>query len=114
MVGLAAPGRTAGLYPVGDHRQARAVLLWRTDRPHDYDRHDLEAQRRLVHHLYGDLGWEGPWLLRELDPAEDLYLHSISQVVLDGWTTGRVAVVGDAGYSPGAGGGGGAHPAVLR
>jgi 2-polyprenyl-6-methoxyphenol hydroxylase-like FAD-dependent oxidoreductase len=113
MVGLTVPGRTAGLYPVGDRSRARAVLLWRTPRPLDYDRHDLDAQRWLVHHLYGDLGWEVPRLLRELDRAEDLYLDSISQVVMDGWTTGRVALVGDAGYSPGAAVGGGTSLAII-
>ena len=99
MVGFTVPGRTAALYPVGDRSQARVVLLWRTPRLHDYDRHDREAQRRLLRNLYGDLGWEVPRLLTELDQAEDLYLDSISQVVMKAWTIGRV-LVGDAGYSP--------------
>ena len=42
MVGLSVPGRTAWLYPVGDGTLARAGFLWRTPRPHDIDRHDLE------------------------------------------------------------------------
>jgi 2-polyprenyl-6-methoxyphenol hydroxylase-like FAD-dependent oxidoreductase len=83
MVSFSAPGRTAALYPVGDQGLARAVLLWRTPRPLDYDRHDLEAQRRLVHNLYGDLGWEVPRLLSALDRADDLYLDSISQVLIE-------------------------------
>ena len=41
-----------------------------------------------------------PRLLAELEQAQDLY--SISQVVMDAWTSGRVALVGDSGYSPGA------------
>jgi 2-polyprenyl-6-methoxyphenol hydroxylase-like FAD-dependent oxidoreductase len=63
--------------------------------------------------LYGDLGWEVPRLLAELDRAEDLYLDSISQVVMDTWTSGRVALVGDAGYSPGAAVGGGTSLAII-
>jgi 2-polyprenyl-6-methoxyphenol hydroxylase-like FAD-dependent oxidoreductase len=113
MVGFSVPGRTAGLYPVGDQSQARVVLLWRTPRMHDYDRHDRDAQRRLLRNLYGDLGWEVPRLLAELDQAEDLYLDSISQVVMDTWTSGRVALVGDAGYSPGAAVGGGTSLAII-
>lgn len=113
MLGLSAPGRTAAMYPVGDRSRARAVLLWRTPRPHDDDRHDLDAQRRLLHHLYGDLGWEVPRLLTELDRADDLYLDSIGQVVMDRWTAGRVALVGDAGYSPGAAVGGGTSLAII-
>jgi 2-polyprenyl-6-methoxyphenol hydroxylase-like FAD-dependent oxidoreductase len=88
-------------------------LLWRTPEPHDYDRHDQDAQRRLIHNLYGDLGWEVPRLLAELDEADDLYMDAISQVVMDSWTRGRVALVGDAGYSPGAAVGGGTSVAII-
>jgi 2-polyprenyl-6-methoxyphenol hydroxylase-like FAD-dependent oxidoreductase len=107
------PGRVAAIYPVGDLTQARTVLLWRTPEPHDYDRHDQDAQRRLIHNLYGDLGWEVPRLLAELDQADDLYMDAISQVVMDSWTRGRVALVGDAGYSPGAAVGGGTSVAII-
>jgi 2-polyprenyl-6-methoxyphenol hydroxylase-like FAD-dependent oxidoreductase len=113
MVGFSSPGRTAAMYPVHDTSQARVVLLWRTPVLHDYDRHDLDAERRLVHALYGDLGWELPRLLAELDSADDLYLDSISQIVMDGWTRGRVALVGDAGYCPGAAVGGGTSLALI-
>ena len=113
MLGFSVPGRTAALYPVGDRSQARAVLLWRTPQLHDYDRHDGQAQRQLVRSLYGDLGWELPRLLAELDRSEDLYLDSISQVVMDTWTSGRVALIGDAGYSPGAAVGGGTSLAII-
>ena len=78
----------------------RGYFLWRTRTPHDYDRHDLTAQRRLIHSLYGDMGWELPRLLTKLDKADDLYLDSISTIVMDTWTRGRVTLVGDAGYSP--------------
>ena len=113
MLGFSVPGRTAAIYPVGDQSQARAVFLWRTPQLHDYDRHDGPAQRQLLHSLYGDLGWELPRLLDELDRSEDLYLDSISQVVMDTWTSGRVALVGDAGYSPGAAVGGGTSLAII-
>jgi 2-polyprenyl-6-methoxyphenol hydroxylase-like FAD-dependent oxidoreductase len=113
MLGFSAPGRAAGMYPVGDPEQTRVVLLWRSPDLHDYDRHDLDAQRRLVRGVYGDLGWELPRLLDELETAEDLYLDSISQIVMRSWTRGRVALVGDAGYCPGAAVGGGTSLAVI-
>ena len=113
MVGLSVPGRTAWLYPVGDGTLARAGFLWRTPRPHDMDRHDLDAQRRLLRNLYGDLGWEVPRLLAHLDRADDLYLDSITQVVMPRWTSGRVALVGDAGYCPGPAVGGGTSLAII-
>jgi len=113
MLGFSVPGRTAALYPVGDGRAARVVLLWRTPQPLDYDRHDLSGQRRLIHARYAGLGWEVPRLLAELDRADDLYLDCISQVIMDGWTRGRVALVGDAGYCPGPAVGGGTSLAII-
>jgi 2-polyprenyl-6-methoxyphenol hydroxylase-like FAD-dependent oxidoreductase len=113
MVGSAAPGRTAALYPVGDGTEARVVLLWRTPTPHDYDRHDRHSERQLVRNLYDDFGWELPRLLSELERSDDLYLDSISQVVMPTWIKGRVALVGDAGYSPGPAVGGGTSLAVI-
>jgi 2-polyprenyl-6-methoxyphenol hydroxylase-like FAD-dependent oxidoreductase len=113
MLAFTVPGRTAALYPVGDGSLARVVLLWRTPHLHDYDRHDLSGQRNLLRALYGDLGWEVPRLLTEVDRAEDLYLDCISQVIMEDWTSGRVALVGDAGYSPGPAVGGGTSVALL-
>jgi 2-polyprenyl-6-methoxyphenol hydroxylase-like FAD-dependent oxidoreductase len=113
MLGFADVGRTAAIYPTRENREARVLLLWRTRTPHDYDRHDPEAQRRLIHYLYGDMGWEMPRLLAELDKADDLYLDSISTIVMHTWTRGRITLVGDAGYSPGAAVGGGTSLAVV-
>jgi 2-polyprenyl-6-methoxyphenol hydroxylase-like FAD-dependent oxidoreductase len=113
MLGCADVGRTAAIYPVRETGQARVILLWRTPTLHDYDRHDIAAQRRLIRNLYGDMGWEVPRLLAELENADDLYLDSISTIVMDTWTRGRVSLVGDAGYSPGPAVGGGTSLAVV-
>jgi 2-polyprenyl-6-methoxyphenol hydroxylase-like FAD-dependent oxidoreductase len=113
MLGFGAVGRTAGIYPVYGSDQARVLLLWRTPTLHDYDRHDVTAQRRLINNLYGDMGWEVPRILAELETADDLYLDSISTIVMDTWTRGRVTLAGDAGYSPGAAVGGGTSLAVV-
>jgi 2-polyprenyl-6-methoxyphenol hydroxylase-like FAD-dependent oxidoreductase len=113
MLGFSAPERTAAVYPADGGALLRVVLLWRTAALHDYDRHDLQAQRQLVRNLYGDMGWELPRLLADLETAEDLYLDSISQIVMDRWSRGRVALVGDAGYSPAPAVGGGTSLAVV-
>ena len=113
MLGCGDVGRTAAIYPVRETGQARVIFLWRTPTLHDYDRHDVAAQRRLIRNLYGDMGWEVPRLLAELENADDLYLDSISTIVMDTWTRGRVSLVGDAGYSPGPAVGGGTSLAVV-
>jgi 2-polyprenyl-6-methoxyphenol hydroxylase-like FAD-dependent oxidoreductase len=113
MLGYAEVGRTAGIYPVRRTGQARVILLWRTPALHDYDRRDAAAERRLIRNLFGDMGWEVPRLLAEMENADDLYLDSISTIRMDTWTRGRVTLVGDAGYSPGPAVGGGTSLAVV-
>jgi 2-polyprenyl-6-methoxyphenol hydroxylase-like FAD-dependent oxidoreductase len=63
--------------------------------------------------MYGDLDWELPRLLDDMETADDLYLDSISQIVMNRWSRGRVALVGDAGYSPAPAVGGGTSLAVV-
>jgi 2-polyprenyl-6-methoxyphenol hydroxylase-like FAD-dependent oxidoreductase len=113
MLGYGVVGRTAAIYPVRETGQARVLFLWRTPVLHDYDRRELAAQRGLIRNMFGDMGWEVPHLLVELENADDLYLDSISAIVMDSWTKGRVTLVGDAGYSPGPAVGGGTSLAAV-
>lgn len=52
--------------------------------------------KALLHNLYGDMGWEVPSILRRLDDADDFYFDHVSQIRLDHWCQGRVALIGDA------------------
>lgn len=70
------------MFPVGD-----AVLT-----------RDVEAQRRLLTEAYAQVGWEAPRILAELAASPDFYFDEMSQVEMDRWSTGRVALIGDAGY----------------
>ncbi len=107
-----APGRMAATYAVRQTGQARAAFLFRRARELDDDR-DPAVQRQLLRQVYGGDGGEVPRLLAGLDRADDLYFDSISQIVMDRWTDGRVALVGDAGYSPGPAVGGGTSVAMI-
>ncbi|MFI9410794.1 FAD-dependent monooxygenase [Nocardia gamkensis] len=65
----------------------------------DYSRDDSAAQRRILAETYAGVGWEVPRMLTELAGFDDFYMDTISQVRMpDGYTKGRVALVGDSGY----------------
>ena len=59
-------------------------------------RRDPDAQKQLLREVFSDVKWEAPRLLAYLDQAPDLYFDSLSQVRMDRWFTGRVALLGDA------------------
>jgi 2-polyprenyl-6-methoxyphenol hydroxylase-like FAD-dependent oxidoreductase len=111
-----APNRTVFLYPVRQSGDAVAGFLFRPAAPvaadHD-DPADPERQKRLLRETFADDGWETPRLLAQLDGAADFYFDSISQIHMDSWSRGRVALVGDAGYAPGPGVGGGTTLAMV-
>jgi 2-polyprenyl-6-methoxyphenol hydroxylase-like FAD-dependent oxidoreductase len=46
------------------------------------------------------MDWECPAILAALEHVDDIYFDSISQVRMDSWTKGRVALVGDAAACP--------------
>ena len=65
----------------------------------DCARADIATQRRLIAGKFADMGGEVPSMLAELDRLDDFYLDAIAQVRMKGrYTSGRVALVGDAGY----------------
>jgi 2-polyprenyl-6-methoxyphenol hydroxylase-like FAD-dependent oxidoreductase len=74
--------------------------------PLDYDRRDREQIVRLVTDRFAGAGWEVPRLLTGLASATDLWFDRFAQIHLDRWSQGRVALLGDAAWSAGPGGGG--------
>lgn len=63
-----------------------------------YDRRDRDAQKAIVREHFDGLGWRVPELLAGLPSATELYFDSISRVHVDRWSTGRIVLLGDAGY----------------
>jgi 2-polyprenyl-6-methoxyphenol hydroxylase-like FAD-dependent oxidoreductase len=113
MVVWNAPGRLAAIYPVHHSPMARGGFLFRCRDELKFDHRDVDEQKQVLHRLYGKDGWQVPQMLAEMDATDDFYFDSISQIVMDSWTKGRVTLVGDAGYSPGPAVGGGTSIAMI-
>ncbi|MEV4128109.1 FAD-dependent monooxygenase [Nocardia sp. NPDC049707] len=106
-------GRIAGIYSAAHVNDARAGFFLRPPKPLDYHYRDTEQQKQLLRNHFGDMGWEVPQLLAELDRTPSFYFDSITQLRLDTWSRGRVTLVGDAAYCPGPAVGGSASMAVV-
>ena len=46
--------------------------------------------------VFADVGWECPRILEVMHDASDVYFDRVSQIRMDRWTKGRVALIGDA------------------
>lgn len=62
------------------------------------DRHDLDQQRQILAKRFAGAGWECDALLAAAQQADDFCFDSFAQVHMPSWSSGRVTLVGDAGY----------------
>ncbi|NUW33513.1 FAD-dependent monooxygenase [Nonomuraea sp. SMC257] len=92
-----APGRLVSLHPV--HGRTLAAFIFRGPAVEGFDHRDIAQHKRIVTDAYAGDGWRVPELLERVRAADDLWLDSVSQVRLDTWSSGRVALLGDAGSS---------------
>ncbi|WP_190812542.1 FAD-dependent monooxygenase [Saccharopolyspora pogona] len=90
-------GAGGAIYPVRDNAELRVTLGFLSE-PVTYDHRDVSQQKQIVTDRLAGLGWEVPKLLAAMADAPDFHFDAMAQIHMDRWTTGRVALVGDAGY----------------
>jgi 2-polyprenyl-6-methoxyphenol hydroxylase-like FAD-dependent oxidoreductase len=98
------PGRTAGVFSAGDNR-AIAQLYFAAPGV-SYGHRERAEQQQVVAEAFTGMGWRVPQLLAAMAQAPDFYFDTVSQVHLDSWSAGRVALLGDAACAAGPGGNG--------
>lgn len=64
------------------------------------DIRDEHEQKQFLCDTFRDFGWETQNILNRMPESDDFYFDAITQVKMNGWTKGRIALVGDAGYCP--------------
>ncbi|MFG2582665.1 FAD-dependent monooxygenase [Streptomyces malaysiensis] len=95
-----APGKAAALYAVGDNDELHAFLNFHRPRPPFDALRNPDAQRDLVATVFADAGWEVPGMVNAMRDADDLFFDTAGQIRMAHWSSGRVALVGDAAYAP--------------
>ncbi|MGW0889652.1 FAD-dependent monooxygenase [Saccharopolyspora sp. NPDC002578] len=93
------PGRAAALYAAGDDT-VHALLDFTHPGPPSAAFRTPEAQHHLVTTAFADAGWEIPRLLAAMRDADDLFFDAVGQIRMPRWTSGRVALAGDAAHAP--------------
>jgi 2-polyprenyl-6-methoxyphenol hydroxylase-like FAD-dependent oxidoreductase len=106
-------GRLAGIYTAQPLDDARALFMFRSKEELEYHYRDALRQKELLRTAFTGMDATVDSWLDVLDHTPTFYFDSITQLQLDGWSRGRVALVGDAGYCPGPAVGGSTSIAVL-
>ncbi|BBX98286.1 FAD-binding domain [Mycobacterium lacus] len=84
------PGRQLGRFALRDDR-TMFLFIFRAE--HDAS---AAAPKDQLRNQFGDAGWECSDILAALDGVDDLYFDVVSQIRIDDWSRGRVALIGDA------------------
>jgi 2-polyprenyl-6-methoxyphenol hydroxylase-like FAD-dependent oxidoreductase len=87
------PGRSVARFSLRDDR---TLFLFVFRSAEGRDPGDLESRKALLWSEFADAGWECKHILAALDDASDVYFDVVSQIRMDRWRNGRVALVGDA------------------
>jgi len=89
------PGRMVGRVSLRDDK---TLFLFVFAEDANTPIHDLPAQKRLLRNKFAKSQWECRRILDALDDAPELYFDRVSQIRMERWSCGRVALVGDAAY----------------
>ncbi|MEU7895656.1 FAD-dependent monooxygenase [Nonomuraea sp. NPDC049152] len=93
------PGKMVAIYSARHNTEARAMFLFGSPQL-AYDRRDTMQQKKILAEAFDGVGWETRRALAAMWDAPDFYFDSVAQVRMDRWSKGRVALLGDAAYSP--------------
>jgi 2-polyprenyl-6-methoxyphenol hydroxylase-like FAD-dependent oxidoreductase len=90
------PGRMIGIQPPGRDGTPPGVMALFASEPLEISRRDTARHKAILGQTFADMGWRTPELLAGLERSDDVYFNRISRAKVPSWSTGRVALVGDA------------------
>jgi 2-polyprenyl-6-methoxyphenol hydroxylase-like FAD-dependent oxidoreductase len=102
------PGSTFSMYNVpykqvavySYNQKTIAFFVFTSPEKLSYSHHDIAKQKQILKTEFMNSGWRCPELISKIDSTTDFYFDSISQIKMETWSKGRVALVGDACYCP--------------
>jgi 2-polyprenyl-6-methoxyphenol hydroxylase-like FAD-dependent oxidoreductase len=89
------PGRMVGRFTLHDDRM---LFLFVFTADSNSLPATLDGQKAMLRDRYRQGKWECPRILAELDRTEALYFDRVSQIRMERWSQGRIALVGDAAF----------------
>jgi 2-polyprenyl-6-methoxyphenol hydroxylase-like FAD-dependent oxidoreductase len=94
-VAYTTPGRMVSRFAMRGDRTL-FLFVFTTEHMTGPDPTNLSETQSALRGVFGGAGWECPQILNALDRACDVYFDRVGQIVMDSWSLGRVALIGDA------------------
>ncbi|OBG60012.1 MULTISPECIES: FAD-binding domain [unclassified Mycobacterium] len=89
------PGRMVARFSMRDEK-TMFLFVFTAEKMSGPDPQGVSEAKATLRRVFGDAGWECPEILLHLDRASEVYFDRTSQIVMDRWSDGRVALIGDA------------------
>lgn len=89
------PGRQVARFSLRDNR-TMFLFVFVTECMTGPEPRDVEERKSVLRRVFEDAGWECLQILSAMDGVEDIYFDRVSQIRMDSWSRGRVALIGDA------------------
>jgi 2-polyprenyl-6-methoxyphenol hydroxylase-like FAD-dependent oxidoreductase len=94
-VSYSRPGRQVARFALRDDRTV-FLFVFAAEAMSAAEPHDLAGRKAVLRDIFADGGWECDRILAAMDGVDDLYFDRVSQIRMDRWSSGRVALIGDA------------------
>ena len=91
----AAPGRQVSRFSMRDDKTL-FLFVFRDEYLEGADPSSEAEKKAALREAFGDVGWECPKILEAFESVEEIYFDRVSQIRMEEWTKGRVALLGDA------------------
>ena len=95
-VTYAVPGRQLSRFAMRDDRTLFLAVFHDEYSPTSSDEVGAADAKAIVRDIYSGLGWECARIVEAMNDADEIYFDRVSQIRMRRWTSGRVALVGDA------------------
>jgi 2-polyprenyl-6-methoxyphenol hydroxylase-like FAD-dependent oxidoreductase len=93
------PGKQASRFALSGDR-TMFLLVLADEEARLGDPLGIEGQKALLRQAFAGAGWECPRIMEAMESCDSLYFDRVSQIRMDRWTKGRMALVGDAAFCP--------------
>jgi len=93
------PYKQVAVYSKGE-TQTTTFFIFSSPEKLSYQHHDIDKQKQILKSEFENSGWKCAELLSQIGSTKDFYFDTVSQIKMDNWHKGRIALVGDAGYCP--------------
>lgn len=89
------PGRQVSRFSMRDDKTL-FLFVFRDEYLPDGRPSNEQEYASALKHVFADADWECPRILASIEDSTGIYFDRVSQIRMDSWTKGRVALVGDA------------------